>query len=137
STRVILDGGRYSTLVKANGQFEFADIKAGSYLLEVQSLDYVFPKLRLDVDAEKGIVRAAYNIYGQSWDATGYSVGQPLELRAKDVANYFSKRQGFNLLGMFKNPMFLMIGFSGVMLLLMPKLMANMGMVFEYWILLV
>lgn len=46
-------------------------------------------QLRVEVDNEKGLTRAAYSIYGQSWDKTGYTVEQPLELRAKAVANYF------------------------------------------------
>ncbi|CDS05025.1 hypothetical protein LRAMOSA07554 [Lichtheimia ramosa] len=126
STRVLLDGGKYTSHITTNGRFEFSNIEPGSYLLEVQSVDYIFPKLRLEVDHDKGLTRAAYSIYGQSWDKTGYTVEQPLELRAKAVANYFMQRQGFNVFGLFKNPMFLMLGVSGLMLLVMPKMMQNL-----------
>lgn len=30
-------------------------------------------------------------------------------------------------MGMFKNPMFLMLGFSGIMMLVMPKMLKNLG----------
>ncbi|KAI7884253.1 hypothetical protein K492DRAFT_142909 [Lichtheimia hyalospora FSU 10163] len=126
STRVLLDGGKYTSHITNNGRFEFSNIEPGNYLLEVQSVDYVFPKLRLEVDKEKGLTRAAYSIYGQSWDKTGYTVEQPLELRAKAVANYFMQRQGFNIFGLFKNPMFLMLGVSALMLVVMPKMMQNL-----------
>ncbi|KAI8146851.1 hypothetical protein BJV82DRAFT_596643 [Fennellomyces sp. T-0311] len=126
TTRVALNGGAYSALVKANGQFEITGVDTGSYLLEVQAIDYVFPKVRLDVDKEQGITRATYTGYGASWETRGHTVEQPLELKAKAPAIYFTERTGFNVLGMFKNPMFLMIGFSALMMFVMPKIMANM-----------
>ncbi|KAI9490584.1 hypothetical protein BDB00DRAFT_538448 [Zychaea mexicana] len=126
TTRVALNGGAYSALVTANGQFEIPDVDTGSYVLEVQAIDYVFPKLRLDVVKDQGITRAAYTGYGTSFESRGYSVEQPLELRAKAPATYFVERKGFNVLAMFKNPMFLMIGFSALMMFVLPKIMANM-----------
>ncbi|KAI9260538.1 hypothetical protein BDA99DRAFT_512410 [Phascolomyces articulosus] len=126
TTRVSLNGDAYSTLVKANGQFEITDVDTGSYMLEVHAIDYVFPRLRLDIDKEQGITRASYTGYGASFESRGYSVDQPLELRAKAPAIYFVERKGFNVLAMFKNPMFLMIGFSALMMFVLPKLMANM-----------
>ncbi|KAG0194518.1 hypothetical protein DFQ28_009725 [Apophysomyces sp. BC1034] len=41
------------------------------------------------------------------------------------VKNKKKERQGFNVMGMFKNPMFLMLGFSAVMMFVLPKMMAN------------
>ncbi|KAG2224914.1 hypothetical protein INT45_010863, partial [Circinella minor] len=126
TTRVSLNGDAYTALVKANGQFEITGVDTGSYILEVQAIDYVFPKLRLDIEKEQGITRASYTSYGASFESRGYTVEQPLELRAKGPAKYFVERKGFNVLAMFKNPMFLMIGFSALMMFALPKLMANM-----------
>ncbi|KAG0182362.1 hypothetical protein DFQ29_004602 [Apophysomyces sp. BC1021] len=91
--------------------------------MEVQSIDYIFPQLRVDVQEE--IVRAAYTGLGSGWDSTGSTVNYPVEWRAKAEAEYFMERQGFNVMGMFKNPMFLMLGFSAVMMFVLPKMMAN------------
>ncbi|ORY99886.1 hypothetical protein BCR43DRAFT_125960 [Syncephalastrum racemosum] len=124
STRAILNGGVYSAPVRLDGSFELRDIAPGSYLLEIESINYIFPKLRVDVKDET--VKAAYTALGVNWDSTGYSVSHPFELGAKAPSIYFAERQGFNVLGMFKNPMFLMIGFSGLMMLVLPKMMANM-----------
>ncbi|KAL1935198.1 hypothetical protein VTP01DRAFT_4338 [Rhizomucor pusillus] len=126
STRAVLDGGKYTALIRADGQFEFNDIAPGSYLLEIQSADFIFPKVRVDIQADDAKVRGAYTQYGSLWDSRGFSLDYPFELRAKATANYFTTPQKFNLLGMFKNPMFLMIGFSAVMMLVLPKMMANM-----------
>ncbi|KAI9034002.1 hypothetical protein CLU79DRAFT_726597 [Phycomyces nitens] len=125
STRVTLNGEAHSTWIKKNGEFEFLDIAPGSYLLEVRSIDYIFPKLRVDVDGE-GDVSGAYTGSGISWAATGLPVDHPFELKAKLEAEYFIKKQGFNILGMFKNPMFLMLGFSAVIMFIMPKMMKNL-----------
>ncbi|KAF7722516.1 hypothetical protein EC973_003078 [Apophysomyces ossiformis] len=92
--------------------------------MEVQSIDYIFPQLRVDVQEET--VRAAYTGLGLGWDHVGSVVNYPVEWRAKAEAEYFMERQGFNVMGLFKNPMFLMIGFSAVMMFVLPKMMANL-----------
>ncbi|KAL0076139.1 hypothetical protein J3Q64DRAFT_1850642 [Phycomyces blakesleeanus] len=125
STRVTLNGAAYTTLIKKNGEFEFLDIVPGSYLLEIRSIDYIFPKLRVDV-TEDGDVVGAYTGSGHNWASTGLHIDHPFELRAKLEAEYFVKKQGFNLLGMFKNPMFLMLGFSGIAMFILPMMMKNL-----------
>jgi hypothetical protein len=81
--------------------------------------------LRVDIN-EQGQVQAAFTGLGIDWNTTGYSVEYPLNIPAKQEADYFMVRQGFNLMGMFKNPMFLMMGFSAIMMLFMPKMMKQM-----------
>ncbi|KAI8370434.1 uncharacterized protein BYT42DRAFT_582392 [Radiomyces spectabilis] len=125
ATRVILNGGQYSAFLRRDGQFSLDHVAPGSYLLEVQNIDYVFPRLRVDVSDDNSI-KAAFTGIGVGWDNTGYSVNHPFDLKAKSKAEYFMERQAFNVLGMFKNPMFLMLGVSGVIMFAMPKLMANM-----------
>ncbi|CAO3642115.1 unnamed protein product [Cunninghamella echinulata] len=116
--------GIYSAIVREDGSFSFYNVAPGSYLLEVNNIDYIFPKLRVNVKENE--VDGAYVGVGIGWDKTGYAVPHPFELKAKVEADYFMPRQGFNVLGMFKNPMFLMLGFSGIMLFIMPKMLQNM-----------
>ncbi|ORZ15181.1 hypothetical protein BCR42DRAFT_416575 [Absidia repens] len=123
STKVSLSG-IYYTFVQKDGTFSFDDVPAGSYLLEVNDIDYIFPKLRVDV--KENTVDGAYTGLGVGWDKTGYAIPHPFVLRAKAEADYFVERQGFNVMGMFKNPMFLMLGFSGIMMLVMPKMLKNL-----------
>ncbi|KAI7905559.1 uncharacterized protein BX663DRAFT_468177 [Cokeromyces recurvatus] len=122
TTRISLNGMQYTTHIKANGEFKFSNVEPGSYLLEVQSIQYIFPKMRVDID-EDNQVHAAYSGLAIDWNQKGYSVNYPLEVQAKAESEYFMQRQGFNLMGMFKNPMFLMLGFSAIMLFFMPKMM--------------
>ncbi|CAO3593209.1 unnamed protein product [Absidia cylindrospora] len=123
STKVTLSG-IYNAFVQSDGTFSFDDVPAGSYLLEVNNIDYIFPKLRVDV--KENTVDGAYTVLGVGWDKTGYAIPHPFVLRAKAEADYFVERQGFNVMGMFKNPMFLMLGFSGIMMLVMPKMLKNL-----------
>ncbi|KAI8334280.1 hypothetical protein BC941DRAFT_432564 [Chlamydoabsidia padenii] len=123
STKVSLSG-IYSTFVQSDGSFIFTNVAPGSYLLEVNNIDYIFPKLRVDV--KENVVEGAYAGLGVGWDKTGYSIPHPFVLRAKADADYFMERQGFNVMGMFKNPMFLMLGFSAIMMLVMPKMLKNL-----------
>ncbi|KAI8072552.1 hypothetical protein BC940DRAFT_330691 [Gongronella butleri] len=124
STTVSLSG-MYSTLVRADGSFTFEHVEPGSYLLQVDSIDFIFPKLRVDI-TQDGQITGAYTGLGQGWDKTGYGVPYPFALRAKAHADYFLAKQSFNMLAMFKNPMFLMIGFSGIMMFVMPRMLKNM-----------
>lgn len=63
-------------------------VRPGSYLLEVQSIDHVYPKIRVDIN-EENQVQAAYTGLGIDWNQRGYSVVYPLEIQAKAEAEYF------------------------------------------------
>ncbi|GAA5798828.1 hypothetical protein EDC94DRAFT_627877 [Helicostylum pulchrum] len=124
TTRVALNGAQYTARIKANGEFNIPNVKAGSYLLEVQSIEHIFPKLRVDV--EENNVKATYTGLGIDWNQRGNSISYPLEIQAKADSEYFMERKGFNVMSMFKNPMFLMMGVSAIMMFFMPKLMKAM-----------
>ncbi|CAO3622970.1 unnamed protein product [Mucor hiemalis] len=125
TTKVTLNGAQHTAHIRSDGSFVF-----WIYLLEVQSIDNIFPKLRVDVNEQEEI-QASYTGLGISWNQRGYNVDYPLQIQAKAEAEYFMERQKFNVIGMFKNPMFLMLGFSAIMMFFMPKMMEqmkNMGM---------
>ncbi|KAF1799432.1 hypothetical protein V8B55DRAFT_1538476 [Mucor lusitanicus] len=125
TTRIVLNGAQYTAHIQSNGEFNIPHVRPGSYLLEVQSIDHVYPKIRVDIN-EKNQVQAAYTGLGIDWNQRGYSVVYPLEIQAKAEAEYFMQRQGFNIMGMFKNPMMLMMGVSAIMMFFMPKMMKSL-----------
>ncbi|KAG1168917.1 hypothetical protein G6F36_012161 [Rhizopus arrhizus] len=125
TARVVLNGAQHVTRIKSDGQFTFHNVQPGSYLLEVQSVKYVFPKIRVDIKEDEK-VWAAYTALGRDWNQFGNMIGYPFEIQAKTEADYFIQRQGFDLTSMLGNKMFLMMGVSGLMLIFMPKMMKQM-----------
>ncbi|KAJ7655107.1 hypothetical protein DFH06DRAFT_1201614 [Mycena polygramma] len=125
AARVILDAGKFNGNVLRDGSFSIRDVPQGTYILSVVSHDHLFDQLRVDV------------LDDSAFEARPYSVGTPLNpaspillpqislpARAKHV--YFVPVDSFNLLGMFQNPMMLMLVFGGAMVIAMPYLMKNM-----------
>lgn len=49
----------------------------------------------------------------------------PIKLSASHRKNYFTPRESFDLVSMFKNPMMLMMLFAGVMIFVLPKAMVR------------
>ncbi|KAH7345349.1 hypothetical protein B0J17DRAFT_639542 [Rhizoctonia solani] len=104
STVVVLDGGLYSGGVRRSGEFTIADVADGAYVLSVLSPDHVF-----------------------DFVIAGPTLPHPLTLSARSKNVYFTPREGFNLAGMFQNPMMLMMVVTGAMVMFMPKLMDNLS----------
>ena len=59
-----------------------------------------------------------------------------LQLKPVDKARYFQARVPFNFASYLQNPMMLMVGLTMLLSFVMPKLMANMGMLFLFFLLL-
>ncbi|KAJ1311806.1 hypothetical protein OPQ81_010270 [Rhizoctonia solani] len=127
STIVVLDGGLYSGGVRRSGEFTIADVADGAYVLSVLSPDHVFDFVRIDVD--NNTVTAHPHVLGTPFElsVTGPTLPYPLTLSARSKNVYFVPREGFNLAGMFQNPMMLMMVVTGIMVMFMPKLMDNLG----------
>ncbi|KAG0365482.1 hypothetical protein BC939DRAFT_470784 [Gamsiella multidivaricata] len=123
-TRVILSGGQYSAMITKDGKFVFPDVAAGSYLLEVQSPQYIYPTVKVIVSGNDS--KAYLVSLGTDWSNNDNVLQIPLTLNPRAPASYFIPREGFKLSHLFANPMMLMMGFSVLMLFIMPKLMANM-----------
>lgn len=131
STRVTLtDGsvdGYFSTYsMGTDGSFVFYGVKPGVHLLDVHNLEYHFShvKIQIPVDEDKEMKCIEYAYPGAPKQPVDCSDGIILTAHAK--YNYFESRPTFSILSIFKNPMMLMMLFSGGLMLLMPKLMENM-----------
>ena len=122
AVRLVLNGGSadaYSAIPRIDGSFVFHSVAAGSYLLEVQDTLNVWPTVRLDVQGS-GKRRASLSHNRQPLPFT-----LPLEmLQAKPT--FFEKREGFKVSGMLMNPMVIMMGVTMLLMVVFPKMMANM-----------
>ncbi|GJJ72133.1 ER membrane protein complex subunit 7 [Entomortierella parvispora] len=123
-TRVVLSGGQYSTMITKDGRFIFPDVAEGTYALEVQSPQYIYPNMRLVVSDQQA--KAYIVSIGADWSNNDNAITFPITLVPRAPAMYFIPREGFQIKHLFANPMMLMMGFSVIMLFVMPKLMANM-----------
>jgi len=93
-------------------------VPPGVYTLEVIDSLSVWPQLEVDVG-----VRQPGRV--QALSARKETLVYPLQLEPLGAANYFEKREGFNLRAMLMNPMVLTMGFSFFSIFLMPQLMKN------------
>ncbi|KAK9471810.1 uncharacterized protein V1510DRAFT_403856 [Dipodascopsis tothii] len=116
--------GALSTTVRADMAFAFVDVSVGSYILDVDAIDLLFPSLRIDVSA--GDVEVYLFYRGNPWEIKGPRQPYPIELQPYRPAEYYQYREGFNVLKLFKNPMLLVSVVSLVMVFVLPKLMENM-----------
>ncbi|CAG8480137.1 4760_t:CDS:2 [Paraglomus brasilianum] len=139
NTKILINGGQYSALVRKDGKFTIQNVPPGSYLLEVSSRRYLYPRLRVNVDASG--VEAFITILGADWPdtvnknvqhsnvnapKTANALPYPLELKARAMADYFVPRESFSIASVFANPLIIMMGVSVVLLLVMPKMMEGL-----------
>ncbi|KDQ63805.1 hypothetical protein JAAARDRAFT_29852 [Jaapia argillacea MUCL 33604] len=127
AAKVILDDGRWSSGIRRDGSFKIPDVEPGTYILSVQAHDHTFDKLRIDVVSTSPLPEIHPYIPGTPLSpASPVVLPYPITLSAKGRHNYFVERQGFNLMGMFQNPMMLMMVVGGAMVFAVPYLTKNM-----------
>jgi hypothetical protein len=149
--RVLLNGGEQVTYARTNGEFIFRDVAPGRYVVDVSSVDELFPQFKVDV-AVDGVIRAIEYQYPGTANAclpvclpvfytqlmcmSPTRAGAPkaraeYPLAVEPVAelDYFEEREKFSLMQFIMNPSFLTIVLPIGLLYLLPKLSeAMMGM---------
>mmetsp|Transcript_3324 Transcript_3324/g.5058 ORF Transcript_3324/g.5058 Transcript_3324/m.5058 type:complete len:219 (+) Transcript_3324:86-742(+) len=118
------DGDRITYSKHADGSFIFYNVPPGIHLLDVHSHDFQYGQIKVQLleesmDEPKCI---EYAYPGAPKKVTAY----PLQLKPHAAYQYFEVKKGFNLFSILKNPMVLMMLFSGGMMFMMPKLMEGM-----------
>ncbi|OBZ79213.1 ER membrane protein complex subunit 7 [Grifola frondosa] len=143
--KVLLDNGKLYGGVTRDGGFVIPDVPAGTYVLSVQTHDYAFEKvragvhfstdiiahkavkLRIDVFEEESLPEVRPYFPGTPlFTPSTVTLPYPIVLAARQKNDYFVPHESFNIVGMFKNPMMMMMLGVGAMALLMPYIMKNM-----------
>lgn len=122
--RVHLDGDKYSAMTNVAGAFKFYDVPSGIYLLDVASVNHLFPQIKVKVSAQNGTINVVeYKYPGAKRVPAPY----PIVLAAIIPLSYFQVRQKFSILGMIMgNPMMLMMLVSLCVVMYFPKMMSGM-----------
>ncbi|KDQ09239.1 hypothetical protein BOTBODRAFT_530316 [Botryobasidium botryosum FD-172 SS1] len=126
-TRVVLDGGLRKAMVAHDGGFIFRDIDPGTYTIDVNAPDHIFPQLRVDVSSQPP-PPAPTSPSSEAPDGEPLSPAPPpgpiseVQFQATYRKSYEMPKASFDLIGMFTNPMMLMMLFTGLMMFAMPML---------------
>ncbi|KAH7924861.1 hypothetical protein BV22DRAFT_1034652 [Leucogyrophana mollusca] len=127
ATRVILDAGKQYGSITRNGNFSIPDVAPGTYVLSVLAHDFVFEQMRVDVSDSESIPEVRSYIFGTPLTShSAVKLSYPVVLTPRHKNKYFMPRESFNLLGMFQNPMMMIMVLTGVMMLGMPYIMKNL-----------
>ncbi|KAG4096093.1 hypothetical protein H8356DRAFT_1683618 [Neocallimastix lanati (nom. inval.)] len=127
-TEVILNSGEYITYIKADHTFEVKNVKPGTYLLQINTKNFVFDRYWIIVSDANSIVAAKeaseieFNIGFIKENRCNY----PLEVQAIQRKDYFEPRSYLNILSFLKNPIVLLMVFSCGMMFLMPRLVSGL-----------
>ncbi|KAI0079584.1 hypothetical protein K474DRAFT_1591683 [Panus rudis PR-1116 ss-1] len=127
--RAILDDGKYYGGITQSGSFVIPGVPEGIYILSIEAHDHVFDRLRVDVhDASSETLPEIRPLLAGTPLSTPAQVTlpYPILLHARGKYDYYVPKESFNLLGMFKNPMMMLMLFTGIMMLAMPYIMKNM-----------
>ncbi|ETW87434.1 hypothetical protein HETIRDRAFT_99784 [Heterobasidion irregulare TC 32-1] len=126
-TRVILDGSVASGSVTRDGRFLIPSVEPGTYILSVVSHNHQFDKFRIDIPTQSSTPEVRAYAPGTPLNPpSSIKLSYPILITPRGQNAYFVPPQSFNLLGMFQNPMMLMMVFGGVMMLSMPYLLKSM-----------
>ena len=93
--------------------------------MQVLSIHEQFSSVKLKVNAEEGVIKAAEYKYPGS---KRYAIDYPLVLTAIVPVMYFQQHPPFSIIGMILgNPMMIMMIFSFLVVLFIPMLMNNLS----------
>jgi len=111
-----------TTKIAANtNMFTFYDVEEGSsYIITAEHPEMAFKPIRVDVNSKGSKrVRVADFITPSKVDQLSY----PLKFQISHKPQWFQQRQQINIVGaIMANPMILLMGFSFVLMLVLPKM---------------
>jgi hypothetical protein len=119
-----LNNAEYTTYSRADGSFIIYNVPPGIHQLDIHSTEFHFGQVKIQLLEESMDVPKCleYAYAGALKTPTKY----PLVLYPHAKYVYFEKTRGFSPFNLLKNPMVLMMLFSGVMMFVMPKMMEGL-----------
>jgi len=130
--RVLLRNGVTLTgLIRGDGIFVIYDVPPGTYVLEVIAADYTFPLIRVDVSGRdrgkiRGVILPSSAAARAAAASSGEKLAYPFSIQPLFPIEYFQTHVPYNVWGLFKNPMVVMMGLTFLLAVIVPRLMANM-----------
>ncbi|CAA6661460.1 unnamed protein product [Spirodela intermedia] len=119
NVKIILNGGQRVTFARHNGYFSFHNVPAGTHLIEVSAMGFLFSPVRVDISARNpGKIQA---VLTENRRALSELILEPLR-----EEQYYEVKEPFSIMSLVKSPMGLMMGFMLVVVFVMPKLVENM-----------
>lgn len=119
-TKIHIDSGSHVSFVDPNGSFKF-NLQKGIYALTVISSQFIFLPIRLHVTNDSVLAFSLHPEY--SWEHTGPLTS--LQLAPVEIMDYFQQPAQFSILSIFSNPMTLMMCVTLLIVMVMPKLQAQ------------
>ncbi|EGG18459.1 Mov34/MPN/PAD-1 family protein [Cavenderia fasciculata] len=95
-----------------DGSFSFFNVPAGSYVLDVDNLRYVYKPHKVEVGSKSNSIKIRND--------NNTIVSTPITLQPVAISNYFQQHVPFSILGFLSNPMFMMMGITGILVVVMP-----------------
>ncbi|PVU91972.1 hypothetical protein BB561_004103 [Smittium simulii] len=126
--RISLNGGESSGYLHPNGQFFVPNVELGQHLLEIESNEYVFPKMLLRIEriGEKATLSAWYFQPGYEVNTLETSLPFPLNISPIEKRQFIT-RSGYSVFQIFKSPYMILVGFSLIFMFIMPQLKGLMS----------
>jgi len=124
TTKITLNHGEYTTYSRIDGSFVIHDVGPGIHDVSFFSKKYHFPQVKIQLledsmDAPKCL---EYSFPGAPKRALKY----PLVINPKGSYQYFETKKGFSIFGLLRNPMVMMMLFSGGLMFAMPYMMEGL-----------
>jgi len=126
---ILDDGSHYYGSITRDGSFVIPDIPEGTYIFNIVARNHLFDQYRIDVVDPLSSPEVRPYLLGTPLSSTANShvtIAHPLKIHPRFKNEYFVPKQSFNVMGMLQNPMIMMMGVVGVMVVAMPYMMKNL-----------
>ncbi|GMT20543.1 hypothetical protein PFISCL1PPCAC_11840, partial [Pristionchus fissidentatus] len=122
NTRILLNYGRHVGFPREDGSFSVPGVAPGSYIVQVENVDYVFEPVRVDITVSGKMRTRKISLLQPG---AVQQLPYPLKLVAREATRYFRKREEWRVTDVLFSPMVLMIALPLGIMLILPKLTAN------------
>jgi len=126
---ILDDGSSHYGSITRDGSFVIPDVPEGTYIFNIVARNYLFDQYRIDVVDTLSAPEVRPYLPGTPLSSTANShvtISYPLRIHPRFKNEYFVPKQSFNVMGMLQNPMMMMMGAVGVMVVALPYMMKNL-----------